>query len=129
MFTFSTLKLQTIILAATAFTAPAMAAETGPSRTDASSAVVRYADLDLKTDSGVSELQHRIARAADKVCGPVDARSLAEIGLRDACRAKAIEAATPRLDSVVAMARSSSRYAMNQGQDKGQDKGMSDRAW
>jgi UrcA family protein len=110
-------RFQFLVFAVTALALPAMAANADAAPASTATASVRYADLDLRTEAGVTELEHRIARAADRVCGPADLRSLADIELRDICRAKAVTDATPRVDSVVAMAREGSRYAMNQ--DKG----------
>jgi len=105
------LNLQILTVVMTVAAGPAWAGAAAP--LDRTSLVVRYADLDLRSEAGVAALEHRIGKAADKVCGPVDSRSLAESGLRDACRAKAIADASPQVDSVVAMARATTRYAMN----------------
>jgi len=48
---------------------------------DVPSIVVRFGDLDLNTQAGVSRLHKRIRNAAESVCGPLDTRIL---GLRDA---------------------------------------------
>jgi UrcA family protein len=78
------------------------------------STAVRYSDLDLATSDGAATLRQRVARAAANVCGPVDARSLADTDGVAACRAKAIESALPKADSVIAAAKSSSLYAMTE---------------
>jgi UrcA family protein len=77
------------------------------------SLAVRYDDLDLRTAAGVAAFQARIARAAAAVCGPVDHRSLREIGRYDACRDAAIHDAGPKLDMAIALAKGGPRYALN----------------
>lgn len=72
---------------------------------------VLYRDLDLKSDSGVATLHHRIARAASEVCGSVDPRELALNAQVQACRTAAIAKATPQVETVIASIRSGTRYA------------------
>ena len=74
---------------------------------------VRYGDLDLMTESGAAALKERVAFAAKRVCGSADGRTLEDIQRVAACRANAIADASPKLDRVIASARSDHRYAMN----------------
>jgi UrcA family protein len=50
---------------------------------------VRYADLDLRTASGVQRLRHRIAFAVDQVCALPDAEQLSQRAHVAACKAVA----------------------------------------
>jgi UrcA family protein len=52
---------------------------------DVPSIVVRFGDLDLNTESGVSRLHKRIRNAAESVCGPIDTRILELRDAFDAC--------------------------------------------
>ena len=113
MHTFPSLKQTSVALAAVAFAGMALASDARAAQPDTGSAVVRYSDLDLKTDAGVATLQHRVAEAADRICGPADSHALADINVAAACRAKVVNAYSAKLDSVVAMARVTSHYAMN----------------
>jgi UrcA family protein len=80
------------------------------------SIAVRTADLDLRTPAGAAELEHRIAHAAANACGTISMSSLEERDRTDACRAKAKADAMAEANTLVAAAKSSSLYAMN---DKG----------
>jgi len=106
-------KLTIFTLAAVTLAGSGLVAEARAAQPETGSAVVRYGDLDLKTGAGVAAFERRVAKAADRVCGPVDSRSLADHDLFAACRAKAIADASPKVDSVVAMAQAADRYAMN----------------
>ena len=77
------------------------------------STVVRYGDLNLSTADGEAALNHRIAKAADKVCWQADGPTLSDRERYAACRSVAIASAQPKLNAVIASARSDHRYAMN----------------
>jgi UrcA family protein len=88
-------------------------------KADEMSALVRYGDLDLKSDGGVATLNQRIATAADRICGPVDHRDLAAYDRYRECRVGAIARATPRTQELVAAARGGdSQYASMPAQQK-----------
>ena len=99
-------------LAAVAFAGMGLAIEARAAQPETGSAVVRYSDLDLKTDAGVATLQHRVAGAAERICGPADSHALADADVAGACRAKVVKDYSAKLDSVVAMARGTTRTAM-----------------
>jgi len=80
---------------------------------DASTVTVRYGDLDLTGWTGEAALKDRVARAARQVCGTPDGRTIADFQRVADCRANAIAEASPKLDRVIASARSDHRYAMN----------------
>ncbi len=107
--------MNTKIILSTAFailtaTAPAMAA--GPAD---NSTGVHYSDLDLATEDGQAALNRRIAHAADKVCWQADGPTLTDHEQYAACRSTALASAQPKLNAVIASARSGHRYAMNGG--------------
>jgi UrcA family protein len=98
-----------VVTAAAGFASPAHAADTGTR-----SVLVHYQDLDLTTDAGEAKLKARIAHIAERVCGPVDGRTLADREHFNACRDTAIASASPQMNAVIASVRSSDhRYAMN----------------
>ena len=88
---------------AASFAAPATAAPR--------SVAVSYADLDLSRPAGVAALDRRLSRAADAVCGPVDARDLRASAAARACRTAALSAAAGDAKAVIA-ARRGPDYAM-----------------
>ena len=98
------------VLAMLAAGAPAIAADAAGNST-----VVRYNDLNLSTPEGEAALNRRIAKAADKVCWQADGPTLNEHLQYDACRSTALASAQPKLNAVIASARSDHRYAMNGG--------------
>ena len=68
----------------------ALAGAASAASRDANSVVVRFGDLDLNSQAGVTRLHKRIRNAAESVCGPLETRIL---GLRDAydeCVAEAV---------------------------------------
>lgn len=75
------------------------------------SVTVSTADLDLGTPDGAATLAHRIARAAERACGPRENGSLAEQALFAACRDKAIADAQVKVTAMIAATRSRSLYA------------------
>jgi UrcA family protein len=68
---------------------PAHAAEAD----EASSRVVKFADLDLTKSAGVAVLYARLQSAARQVCEPVTERDLKAEALAKACAAHAVERA------------------------------------
>jgi UrcA family protein len=63
------------------------------SETDVRQTVVTYSDLDLIHPSGVARLYQRIRSAAEQVCRPYDARSLAQQQRSEACIDQAVRRA------------------------------------
>jgi UrcA family protein len=96
------------ILATAAIASPARAADMVTNAT-----TVRYHDLDLASQAGEDALRQRIARAAKTVCWRADGPTLDDQARFDACRTTAIASASPKLNAVIASARSDHRYAMN----------------
>ena len=73
-------------------TATAVSAEKSfhvPAWGEARTATVRYADLDLRTPSGVQRLGRRIAFAVDQVCALPDAEQLSQRAHVAACKVEA----------------------------------------
>ncbi|HLG87280.1 MAG TPA: UrcA family protein [Alphaproteobacteria bacterium] len=93
-----------VTIFALAAAAPVVAAEPAAEQ---QSLTVKYADLDLTREAGVSLLTARIKHAANAACGPVDFRSLREVGLFNACRDEAIKSAMAKVETAVAAARRS----------------------
>jgi UrcA family protein len=79
------------------------------------SVAVRYGDLDLASSQGEAALKDRVARAARQACGLPDTDTIDGYARVAQCRANAIADASPKLDRVIASARSDHRYAMNDG--------------
>ncbi|WP_066527312.1 UrcA family protein [Erythrobacter sp. CCH5-A1] len=75
----------------------ALAAAT-PALAEPVSVVVPYGDLDLTKEAGRKALDARLARAANKVCGPVNVRDLARLSARRACIAEARASAEPQVE-------------------------------
>lgn len=88
--------------------APALA---GPMAS--ANAEVRYGDLDLTSDAGVTQLQRRIRAAAKKLCGTPDIRDIRASEAATACRTAALAQATPKIELAVANARSGQSLAAN----------------
>jgi UrcA family protein len=97
-------------LAILAAGAPALAASPAGNST-----VVRYNDLNLATEDGQATLNRRIAQAAKSVCWQADGPTLTDRAQYAACRSTALASAQPKLNAVIASARSDHRYAMNGG--------------
>jgi UrcA family protein len=109
---------RTIIGNATATAFLVLAAMTGaaaavPGEAERQTSIVRYDDLDLSTEAGIAALERRIGRAADRVCGPVDRRSIADSDRLSACRDAAVAGAMKRASEVIAAARAGTRYALS----------------
>jgi UrcA family protein len=79
------------------------------------STVVRYSDLNLATEDGQATLNRRIAHAAEKVCWQADGPTLTDHQQYAACLAAALASAQPKLNAVIASARSDRRYATKGG--------------
>lgn len=75
--------------------------------------LVRFGDLDLKSDSGKATLGRRIAYAAATVCGPADQLSYFSRKANLACEDDAIANANRGLVQVFARAGTSIRVAAN----------------
>jgi UrcA family protein len=59
---------------------------------------VNYADLNLASQSGVATLYKRLARAADRVCGEHEGRSLREHAAFRECREASLNRAVQQID-------------------------------
>jgi UrcA family protein len=59
---------------------------------------VPHADLDLTREAGRKTLDQRVARAAQKVCGPIGTRDLARVAAHEACVAEARATAQPQVE-------------------------------
>lgn len=96
--------------AAALVSVPSLAAPTA----DGMSTTVRFADLDLATDTGVATLHARVARAARAVCGgDVDQRNLTMMNSAIACRQVAMASAEPQVQLAMASARGDRQLAAN----------------
>ncbi|HEX8840551.1 MAG TPA: UrcA family protein [Sphingomicrobium sp.] len=71
---------------------------------DQNSVRVSYADLDLAKSIGQQRLQHRIAFAAERVCGFADARDLNYTRAVGDCRTETVADAQPAFQAAVARA-------------------------
>ena len=95
-----------------ALTGTAALAGTAEAGNEAGNSVpVRFGDLDLKTDAGVTALKGRIARAARTACGTYDIRDLKRTAAADACRKVALDNAAPEIELAVAAAHKGQSYA------------------
>jgi UrcA family protein len=77
------------------------------------SVLVRYSDLDLKSDAGRTTLNKRISFAAGTVCGPADTLSYNSRRSVAACEERAIANASRGLVEVFASAQGTIRVAAN----------------
>lgn len=84
--------------AATGAAAAATAAAAGDSA-QVRTTRVAYGDLNLATAEGSRALYARIESAARQVCGPYDARNLAEVAAARACQARAVAQAVSDVHS------------------------------
>ena len=98
-----------VVVLGSAVSAPAHAAQAEAAPT----AKVSYSDLDLQGSAGEAALKARVEKAAVKVCGHADGRTLADYERVADCRAEAIADASPKMNAVIASVRSEHRYAMN----------------
>lgn len=85
--------------AAVMLCATANAAKPEPSANSATSVVVKYHDLDVRTDQGAATLYRRIATAARRVCPDIDSRSLNDKAAGWACRDHAVNNAVAAVNS------------------------------
>ena len=76
---------------------------------------VRFGDLDLKTEAGVTALKQRIARAARKACRVDNIRDLKQMSAADACRESALSTALREVELAVAAAHKGESYASTAG--------------
>jgi len=76
-------------------------------------AQVHYGDLNLATATGAMQLQDRVRRAADAVCGSPDIRDLAAVRNARNCRTIAMRGAEPQVQVALANARNGVAYAAN----------------
>jgi UrcA family protein len=107
-FALKALFASTAAAAATFAIAPAHA-ELGAPR----SVAVPYTDLDLKTETGQTQLKKRIAFAAETVCGPADTLSYFSKKSVGACQDRAITNASRAMVQVFAQAGGEIRVAAN----------------
>ena len=102
--------LSTALPVLTILATPALAASPAGNST-----VVHYSDLNLATENGQAALNRRVAKAADNVCWQADGPTLTDHEQYAACRSTALASAQPKLNAVIASARSDHRYAMSGG--------------
>ena len=86
--------------------APAFAAD--------QSVEVRYGDLDLSSEAGVSALKQRVAVAVRHVCGNADIRNLREVADMNRCRAEAATRSDNDVQLALQNARNGTRLASNE---------------
>ncbi|PTQ10897.1 hypothetical protein CLG96_10960 [Sphingomonas oleivorans] len=94
------------LIAAAAVALPAQAAET-----EQKSVYANHGDLDLRTAAGVTELNHRIRRAANRACNVSDARDVATLQKAMECRRVAVANAAQRVELAIARAKDRAAYA------------------
>jgi UrcA family protein len=107
-----------LITAVTIFALAAAPVIAGEPPAEQQSVTVKYTDLDLTRESGRAVLTARIRHAANEACGPVDSRNLQEVGLFNACRSAAVNAAMAKIETAVAAAHRS-LYAAGQAKAVG----------
>ena len=76
---------------------------------------VRFGDLDLKTEAGVTALKQRIDRAVRKACRVDNIRDLKQMSAADACREFALSTASREVELAVAAAHKGESYASGGG--------------
>jgi UrcA family protein len=79
-----------VLAAATTFAVAASAAVQSDDPGAALTAKVRYADLNLSSQSGAKAMLGRIEDAARRVCGRPDVRDLAQVAAYDHCKADTV---------------------------------------
>jgi UrcA family protein len=107
-FALKALFASTVAAAATFAVAPAHAGLAAPR-----SVAVPYTDLDLKTETGQTQLKKRIAFAAETVCGPADTMNYFSKKSVAACQDRAVSNAGRAMVEVFANAQSTIRVAAN----------------
>lgn len=93
------IKLAVATAAAMALSAPAFAAYE-----ISDTAKVEYKDLDLTTESGVAQLDRRVRRAAEQVCGYMPPRGLTEQLHVSECQSEIVALANAELQPALASA-------------------------
>ncbi|GEM_PF-1147786 len=97
----------TIIKATLILAAAAVLVSTGAAAQSSALRVVNHADLDLSTQSGVSTLERRIARAVKSLCSHDPAVSGALVDAEQAqCEAETAAAVRAQIDARIATGRS-----------------------
>ena len=94
--------------AAVALASPASAGTMEPFNSE-----VRYGDLNLRTEAGVTQLQRRINSAARQACGYADSRDLTASHAVARCREEALADAAAKVQLAVANARGGQDFAAN----------------
>lgn len=97
--------------ATVAATTPAFGAEMVVKGSNAPTARVSYADLDLRHQAGVARLERRVAAAADRLCIGVGIETLAARVDGFKCRDAAITAAAPQVRRAVERAQTAQASA------------------
>lgn len=92
------------LLAASLYVVPAFAQDNAPPER---SRVVRFADLDLSSESGQSKLDRRIRAAANEVCGTASDADLEGKNDVRACRADTYSQASRQVAVAIASAQKS----------------------
>jgi UrcA family protein len=72
-----------------------------PALAQTKSVVLHHDDLDLTTDAGRNELQARISRAVDRVCGRSTGVPLDQVAAYTACTKTAMATAMQRYEVVI----------------------------
>jgi UrcA family protein len=89
-----------VAFAASAITGTAFAVPPTVATSDGVPSIqVRYADLNLATDTGTNALYHRIAAAARLVCPQADIRDLPAMAASKRCQAEAVAQAVRDVNS------------------------------
>lgn len=96
------------VAAAATLPAPALFAAT---IADVPTVAVSYTDLNLANDAGVDALRHRVASAAQRVCGDYDSRDARAFGEARRCQAIALNDAQPQMDQAITNAHGGPRLA------------------
>ncbi len=76
---------------------------------------VRFGDLDLRSEAGVTALKQRIDRAVRKACRVDNIRDLKQMSATDACREFARNTASREVELAVAAAHKGESYASAAG--------------
>lgn len=76
---------------------------------------VRFGDLDLRTEAGVTALKQRIDRAVRRACRVDNIRDLKQMSAADACREVALGTASREVELAVAAAQKGESYASAAG--------------
>ncbi|HEU4697393.1 MAG TPA: UrcA family protein [Sphingomicrobium sp.] len=90
-----------LLIPTVVFASPMSAFDDG----EAVQATVSYADLNLASARGVTDLRHRIAYTAKSVCGDPFARRIVDNRARRVCVDGAVASAQPAFEAAVAAAR------------------------